>query len=90
MNTTLQCVEVAPLDAFQVGFCAASTGVETCFFRFLEDAVTDMLHQGLLDIMLTWSLEPLSQSCAFKNALNTGIKKQTLKQYSSLFSEAKV
>lgn len=74
----MQCIEEILAKAFKLGFHSADTGIKNAFFRFLEIALKEMIHQGTLDTVLTKSFDRLLQSDTLVSALVEKIGAQSL------------
>lgn len=74
-SATMQGVEETLNKVVEMGLYAADTGVKHLFFRFIEMALTDMVHCGLKNKLIQSSFDCWKQSDVLINKLADEVSK---------------
>lgn len=53
----MQDTDEALAEASELGFCSATTGIKSVFFRFMDISLVEMIHQRALNYSLTISFD---------------------------------
>lgn len=68
-ETMIYCIKEFLLEAFELGFRAANTGMKSAFLRFSKITLVKMIHKKTLDTILLKSFDCFSHSNAFMDVL---------------------